>query len=316
MPAYPTMLDIAKKNGSDAVVGLIDETIRVHPELTLIAARSITGMFYKTRVRTALGRTTGSFRAANQGTAPIIHQYENRVVETYIMSPRFVVDQAIADKYEDGREAYIAEEGTGIMEGEMQGLSNQFYYGSGVGGNTAGFPGLLQQYDRTAHEVDAGGTSANTGSSIWLFRTGIQDVRWVFGQNGQMSLAPVRIQSIDDGSGTGNMFEAYITSFNAYPGLQVGSQRTVVRIKNVTADAGKTLTDALINKALGMFPAGMGPNVITMSQRSLIQLQGSRTATTPTGAQAVFPTTYKGLDGTDIPVKVTEAISTTEPLTL
>lgn len=315
-PSYPTMLDIAKKNGSDAIVGLIDETTRVIPELTLVAARTIPSTFYKTRVRTSLGRTTGSFRSANQGTANIIHQYSNRVVETYIMSPRIVVDQAVADRWDDGREAYIAEEGSGVVQGEMQGLANQFYYGNGVGGNAAGFPGLLQQYDRTVHEIDAGGTTAGTGSSVWLFRTGLQDVRWVFGAQGQMQLTPVRVQSMDDGTGSGNMFEAYVTSFNCYPGLQVGSQNVVVRIKNITNEAGHTLNDVLMNRALQLFKAGMGPNVITMTNRSLGQLQGSRTATNPTGAQAQFPTGYIGLDGTEIPIRITEALSIAEPLTL
>jgi len=309
MPAYPTTLDVAKKNGSDAIVGLIDETTRVHPEMTLIAARTITGTFYRTRVRTALGRTTGSFRNTNQGTANIVHQYENRVVQSYIMNPRFIADQAIADSYEDGREAYIAEEGTGVMEGEMQGVCNQFYYGTGAGGNVKGFPGLIQSYD-------AGGTTANTGTSVWLIRTGVQDVRWCWGNGGQMTLSPVRVQSIDDGTGTGNMFEAYITGFIAYPGLQIGSVNSAVRIKNVTEDNGHTLNDALITKALTKFRAGMGPNLILCTKRSLAQLQQSRTATTPTGAAALFPTSYIGLDGTEIPVKVTEAISDAEPLTL
>jgi len=34
---------IAKANGSDAVVGLIDETTKVHPELRIGAARTIRG---------------------------------------------------------------------------------------------------------------------------------------------------------------------------------------------------------------------------------------------------------------------------------
>ena len=41
--AQPTLLDIAKANGSDAVAGLIDEAAKAHPELTMGGARTIAG---------------------------------------------------------------------------------------------------------------------------------------------------------------------------------------------------------------------------------------------------------------------------------
>jgi hypothetical protein len=66
--ALPTLLDIAKANGSDAVVGLVDEAVSAHPELTRGFARTIQGIQYKTLVRTGVP-TGGSFRAANAGTS-------------------------------------------------------------------------------------------------------------------------------------------------------------------------------------------------------------------------------------------------------
>src|SRR5579875_1613034 len=101
----PTLLDIVKANGTDELVGLIDETVRVHPELAVINARTIKGIRYRTRVRVALGNTSGSFRSANTGTSAVSHQYENREVETFILNPRFEADKAVADRSEDGPEA-------------------------------------------------------------------------------------------------------------------------------------------------------------------------------------------------------------------
>lgn len=311
-----TLLDIAKMNKSDAIVGLIDETTKAHPELREINSRTIRGISYKTLVRVALGRTTGSFRDANQGTAPIKSTYENRLVETYILEARTRTDKAVADSHEDGAAAAIALEAEGVMEGEMQGLAAQFYYGTGAGGNSAGFPGLIQAYDATNMVVDAGGTTANTGSSVWLVREGPKDVTWAWGLNGQITASPLRIESVVDASDASKYYDAYVQTFYGRPGLQVGSTRSVCRIKKLTADSGKGLTDALINQALAKFPAGLGPNVIFMSRRSAQQLQGSRTATSPTGQPAPWVNFILGMDGRQIPIHVTEAISDTESLTL
>jgi hypothetical protein len=129
--AMPTLLDIAKANGSDGIVGLVDETTKTHPEIKLAASRTIRGIMYKTLVRVSLGRTTGSFRSANAGSTPVKNVYENRTVETFIIEPRIETDRAVADRSEDGPQAYIAMEAEGVLEGEMQGLASQFYYGSG-----------------------------------------------------------------------------------------------------------------------------------------------------------------------------------------
>lgn len=312
--AMPTLLDIVKANGADGVAGLIDETTKAHPEIRVVPARTIRGLNFKTLVRVALGSTTGSFRNANAGTAAIKNTYENRQVETYIMEPRIEVDRAVADKYEDGAAAYIALESEGVMEGEMQGLSSQFYYGTS--NNAAGFPGLIAAYDSTNMVVDAGGTTASTGSSVWFVRFGPKDVIWVWGNNGELKFSPVRIESIIDPNDSTKKFDGYVQTGIGYPGLQVGSTRAICRIKKLTADSGKGLTDALVNTALAKFPAGMGPNAVFMTQRSAAQLQSSRTATTPTGQPAPFPTTIKGIDGQDIPLHVTDAIVNTESLTL
>lgn len=308
----PTMLDIVKTNGSDAVTGLVDETIKSHPELTLGTARTIKGRMYKTLVRTALGNTSGSFRQANKGVAAVKHTYENRLVETFIMSPRFECDKAVADSSEDGPQVFIARENEGTMEGEMQALGKQFYYGAG--NNADGHPGLIQSYDATNMVVDAGGTTASTGSSVWLVKFGEKDVQWVWGQNGAFKMSPVREETLTDPDDATKKFPGYVSDMSAYPGLQVGSLFSCVRIKKITEDNGKGMTDALLNKALAKFPTSKQPDVILMSRRSLLQLQQSRaTATNP---NPPFPTEVMGVNGQMIPIRVTDSISDTESLTL
>lgn len=317
----PTLLDIAIANGSDAVVGLIDEVAKAHPEvsgMTFIgaqqvqipgvgAARTIKGISYKTLVRTGLPSV--GFRHANEGTAAQKSTHENRVVETFILNPRFEADKAVADRFEDGWQAYLAMEGSAVMEGAMQTLASQFYYGTGTGGNSKGFPGLIQAYDSTNMVVDAGGSTADTGSSVWAVKFGPKNVQWVYGNDGQLELSEVTTERILDGSS--NPYTAYVQELLAYPGLQVGSVRSIGRIKKLTADEGKGLTDDLIAALLSKFEVGVRPDAFFMNRRSLMQLQQSRTATNATGAPAPLPTESFG-----IPIAVTDAILSTEALTL
>jgi len=155
----PTLLDIAKANGSDPVVGLIEEVVPAVPELGLFEARTIKGLNYKTLVRTAL--PTVAFRNANEGTAATKSTYENRLVETFIMNPRWECDQAVADAHEDGAEAFVAMEGLGMTVAAGILVAKQIYYGIGTGGDAKGFPGMVATVD-SGMVVDATGTASYT----------------------------------------------------------------------------------------------------------------------------------------------------------
>jgi hypothetical protein len=302
-----TLLDIAKANGSDMVTGLIDETTKATPELTLVPARTIKGISYKTLVRTALPSV--AFRDANQGQAATKASHENRVVETYILNPRWQADKAVADRYEDGAAAYIALEAQAHVEASMQLLSKQFYYGRGTGGDGKGYPGLLQAYDATNMAVDATGTSAGTGSSVWAVALGPQKVTWVWGNNGLIE--PSEVDERDAVDANSLRYTAYHQELLAYPGLQVSTIRAIARIKKLTEENGKGLTDILLGRMLEKFETGIKPDVIFMNRRSLRQLRESRTTYSPTGMPAPTPTEYEG-----IPIAVTDGILNTEDLAL
>ena len=301
----PNLLDIARANGSDGVVGLVDETTRAHPELTLGAARTIKGLNYKTLVRVALPAV--SFRNVNEGTAATRGRVENRLVETFLMNPRWECDKAVADAYEDGAEAFIALDAGDMVEAAMQHLASQFYYG--VANDAKGFPGLIAAYDATNMVVDAAGTTDSVCSSVWAVKWGVKDAVWVWGLNGSLALSDVTEGRITDT--LGNPLTAYIQELVARPGLQVGSVFSLGRIKKLTTDSGKGLTDVLVAALLAKFPVGKEPDVLLMNRRSLEQLRASRTATNATGAPAPRPTEAFG-----IPIAVTDAIVSTETLTL
>lgn len=313
--ARATLLDIAKANASDSTVGLIEEAMQSHPELTLGAARTINGINYETLVRTALP-TGSSFRHVNQGVTPSKSIYENRVVSTYTLDRRWEADKAAADRYEDGAAAFIAMEAAGQVEKGMQDVSACFYYGNDPAtaylADAKGFPGLMNAYDADNMVLDAGGTTDDEATSVWLVKFGAQNVQWVWGREGQLEPDDVRIETVTDADG--GKFDAYVQTMLAYPGLQVASRYSVARIKKLTKDDGKGLTDDLLYDALGLFPAGVTPDVILMSRRSAGQLRKSRTATNATGVPAPMPQSVEGLNGESIPIRTTDAIRNDEKL--
>jgi hypothetical protein len=317
----PTLLDIVKRNGSDSIVGLIDETTRVVPELSGIHpdtgkalpgvadARTIKGINYKTLIRTAL--PVVGFRDVNQGIPRTQSTYENRLVETFLMNPRWGVDKALADMCEDGWQALMADEAFAHIEAANQQLGRQFYYGTNTAfsGALKGFAGLLNSYDATNMVVDAGGTTDSTASSVWAVRFGPQRVQWVWGGNGMLEPSEVSERNMRDADG--NEFTGLHQELLARPGLQVSSTRFVARIKKLTEDAGKGLTDALMNRLLEKFPVGVRPDVIFMSKRSRRQLRNSRTAVNVDGREAAQPMDFDG-----IPIVPTESLLDTETLAL
>lgn len=304
----PTLLDIATINGADSAVGLIEEAMQIHPEILGGFWRTIRGLNYQTKVRVEV--PTIGFRHANEGTAVVKSRYINRLVEAFIVNPYWECDKAVADASEEGAEAFIAMEAAGIMEGTMQRVSRCFYYGQHATlGDAKAFPGLLDSYDAAGMTVDAAGTTGDTGSSVWLLKWGLNGVTWVLGQGGEIAVSDVRTETIRDDNG--NPLTGYVQDLLARVGLAVHNHRKVVRIKKLTADANKGLTDDLIAEALSKFPAGVVPDVMLMSRRSREQLRKSRTATNATGAPAPIPDEAFG-----VPIQVSDAIVDTEPLTL
>ncbi len=114
---------------------------------------------------------------------------------------------------------------------------------------------------------------------------------------------------IQKAGATTGTYPALYTPITGWVGLQIGGAYSVGRICNLTAQAGKTLTDALIAQLIATFPAGKGPTHLAMNRRSLFQLQAARTATNATGAPAPIPT-----DSFGIPIIPTDAILSTETI--
>lgn len=314
-----TLLDIAKQNGNDKIIGLVEEVNQIVPEVRIFPARTIKGTSFKTLVRTAF--PTVGFRKANNGTDGVKSAYVNRLVECFLIDGRMEVDKAVADAAEDGAEVVKSREAVGYMGGAMKTMATQIWYGTG--NHADGFPGVKQL---VSSSMQVGNLSANltasTGSSVYAVRLDeLTGCSLVLGGSGQGIVGATmdwRVESITGANG--KSLTGYVTDLPAWIGLQSLSQYAVGRLDNLTADSGKGLTDSLLADLVNTFDEmsnGLRPTHLFCSYRSRTQLQKSRSVTlfgqgSGRPAQptlAPVPTDYDG-----IPLVATTAISNTEDI--
>lgn len=304
--SYLTSANVVTFNKVDMDLTLSD-VLDDAPLLRVLAARtcrSNTFVYTKKTANPAVG-----FRDINDGVENAKGTYSQVTNTLKFLDASFAVDEAAALVDERGVDHIMGIEAISHMAQAMAEIEEQIFYGTG--NQAAGFSGLANQTNldglSDAQVVNAGGTTASTGSSCWLIRTGEEDLQMLWGQQGVITISE-RMRVERAGSSAGR-FWALAHAIHGWAGLKIGTTYSAVRIANLTADSGKGLTDSLISQALEKFPANRGPNYIVMNRRSMGQLQRSRTATNPTGAPAPFPTEAFG-----VPVIVTDRILSTETL--
>lgn len=274
-------LDLAKANSNDAVGGIIEDLTNVSPELGVFPVEDLgPGQInYETLHR--VSRPTVSF--ANAGEGFDASKSELRLVphECFRFGGRIECAKHIADNWRRGGAAgYQAFESKGVMEEALKTIGKQIWYG--ISTDAKGFPGLKAFTPfGGAYTYNAAGTTATTASSVYFVKFGEEYIQLMAGRARNASniieLPDFIIESILDANS--KKMWGYTSELSSYLGLQTASPHSVVRICNLTADSGKTLTDAKMNAALRLFPANFRPDAIFMSRRSNQQLQDSRTVT-------------------------------------
>jgi hypothetical protein len=312
-----TLLDVAKNNGSDTIVGLVEESISATPEMAVFPVRPVEGTGFKTLVRTGLPAV--DFIAASQGIAAGKSTFENKHFDCGLLGGRIEVWKSVLDAPENGPASDIkATEAIGVMESALRKVGTQIFYGKTALGSEKRFVGLVSMVDGALIK-DATGTTANTGSSVYMVKFGPRDVSLVMGRNATMELSDFRVESLTDADG--NKGPGEVADLASWIGLQQASKHSVVRIKNITADSGKGLTDALLASAMNLFPSGVVPDAIFMSRRSREQLQAARSAVTALrsdgktgtlGGGAAYVPTPTDFEG--IPIIATDSIVNVEPI--
>jgi hypothetical protein len=249
------------------------------------------------------------FRAVNTGIANAAGQEELVTVTCKYLDGSFHRDVAIADGFRDGAQAYMSKETIKAMKSMMVGLEKQILQSTGADADGfTGFPSFVSVDALTdTMVVNAGGSG---GRSVWLVRSGEDDVSVVAGNDGNIAVsmdADLAPQKIITNVTTGAGYSAYVASMGGYYAVQVGSTYSLGRIVNLDSTTNHTLTDALIAEAISKFPASRKPTHLVMDRVLQEELRSSRTATNPTGSPAPFPDEAYG-----IPVVITDQGGTSE----
>ena len=313
MPSV-SLLDLMKlRNGSDGLLHLVEAIGKSAPEVLALPSDTIKGTSYDTTIVTELPSV--GFRKLNQGVSASSAKFETRKAECYILDTRIEVDKAAAASHDKGPDDLMARYSRLVGKSSILTLGKQTIYG--LSNDAVGFPGLQEMVASTM-VVDATGSTADTGSSAYFIFGGEFGVQYVYGMGTTFDLQP-----FVDGEGEdadGKKFQAWVSYLNARVGLANSSPFSVGRIKNLTADSGKGLTDSLLSQALEKFPTDSFPTHILMNRRSRGQLQRARTVTmmgngktgsvgSQSGIIAPLPTEFEG-----IPIICTDSILSTEAI--
>lgn len=258
-----------------------------------------------------LKQTTASvagFRAALDA-ATTSASADTLVTDTLtIIDGSFDTDVALADAYKGGRDAWLQLELARKMRNVMFKIEQQIIYG--VNNDAAGFIGILDgvctAIGSATMTVAAGtaGSTENAQTSIYLIRHGENDAAVVLGNDGKFVVEdePTIIAKAG-ASNTSYNYPALYVPVTGYVGFQAGSAYSIGRVCNIET----ALDDDDIAEGLSLFPAGAMPNAIVMNRKALKLLRKSRSAYSPTGAPAPYPTEAFG-----VPIIVTDTVLSTE----
>jgi len=246
------------------------------------------------------------FRDPNTGLLNTAGKRQLVSLDLKLMDAGFDRDRAIAMSFKDGSAAYMDKETIPSLKTAFSAAEKQMINGTSedASGN-AGFADALGTIGDKV--ISAGGVIADKQTSVYLIKSGDDDVSSVIGNEGNITMSDMFDNFLVTNQTTGAGYDTFRVAILGYMGVQMGSIQSAVRIANL--DTVAKLDDSLLSLAISKFPAGKKPTHIAMNSQSLLQLQDSRTATNPTGKEAPFPTEVHG-----IPIVDTDSIGITEAI--
>lgn len=254
-----TLLDIAKRTGNDAVVGLVDQTIQMNAMLNVLPFRPITGISYKFARRKSL--PTVGFRGYNQGITASKSIVDQVTIETKNIGGRSEVDKLLAEADPRGINAYRAEEDSGFAAAMGNVYNSKAYYGKSSTTKGLEFDGVSTLLNDLSMEtvIDGGGSTSGQMSSVYAVATvdavgtygRMRGVEGILGNGKNITAIDMDLQYVKDGDNKDYL--AYVTEFEFAPGLAIYDMRSIGRIANLGTS--NTVTIKMLNDLkLAMMP--------------------------------------------------------------
>lgn len=306
-----TLYSLIQRNGSDALVGLIEDVTTYSPEFSQIPVIIRAGTSYNTLTRTALPQA--QFRGANQAITASCSTYKQSIHEMFFIDAPVVVDEFIY-KGDDGSTGdLLYQEGQGVLQNTINLIGSQTWYGQANDGSQ-GFVGIRAQLLPTGSGITPVTASAVNNSTtcygLWL---NPQGVNYAVGKHGEIAFPPFIRQYVTPTPSSAGYF-AWVSNISSFIGLQVGSIDSVFGITGITQAA--PLTDKLGSQLVATVPMVRRAGFTWfMNRLSHSTLQQSRTAINfqPASAQNGSPAwSPRPTEMEGFPIIVTDSITNTE----
>lgn len=340
----PTALQIAQGRQVPLTQGLIMALVADAPLLAALDFRSATSTKFISLAVVALP-TAGAFVNYNEGFTNSDASLEVREFDCSLVGGQVKAERITANKWnaEHGNVGYGWFDLQFMLKMKSQGIEMEKQIIKGTAYDAKGFPGLKEltpyvsgnvvaatettaKYQHKRSVIDAGGSTANTSSSVYaIIEDPVDGVQGVIGNDGQANgelfvlsemlvsnEAPNANEATKKSLHDLQQFHGHIglslCGFNQSPNSVVPVQFGCRRICNLTAQTGKGLTDALMSKLERSFGNSKRPTKYIMATRSGEQLAAARQATainfnmgTGNAADATFntypppPDNFKGI---------------------
>lgn len=307
-----TLIDVAKRNGNDAAVPLIESMAQSNALLQQLPFKSITGNSYKVKKRTGL--PTAVTRMYNEGIAPTKSLIEDYIYTSYLYNDRSIVDVDLADNSPEGALALRQEEDLAHLVGISNLYSGHLFYGNNTTSQTQP-DGIATILSSTAFATVKSGTGAS-GSSTSIYFVSFRDavtqqglmkgVQGIVTAGKELSAEDMGKIYFADSGGT-NMLQYYTTEFKAQYGFAVYDVRSIGRYMGLTSAIAPTVAnmDAIIT---AMLPFQV--DAIFCNKTGLNQIKGLKSTITYLPAEREIKLSPASYDG--IPIFLDENITDTE----
>ena len=314
-----TLVEVAKRTGMDGNILVTANNLskinRMLQDAPWLPCNNLTTHIHNV----TLSEPSAEARAYNEGTASGAGTTKNIEEPTEMLEKYSVVDQALIDIYPEAMRAQMrSQEETIFMRGLAKSMATNVVYGNRAD-DLRNINGLTQRYNAlTLPNVQDGGDSGSTSTSVWLIQWGPDKVFFCYPSSSStlgISANDLGIDTVKDSGGT-KEFQAYRTHFKVHYGIVVRDDRAVQRIVSVDPVYGQTndLDPADIIAALNNLPEPDNFEGIAMYCNRQVKSSLDMMAYNKSNGFYMMPdifgkpvSTFQG-----IPIRLMEAILSTE----
>lgn len=331
------IIDLVTNAGQvDVTKGIVEEVIKVVPELEFFDAATIKGTTISTLARTSL--PTVAFRNIGDPVSSSRSAFEEREATCKMLSGRAEISDAEIKKNPlMTQDEQCVDEAVATLTAAGKTLAKQIWYGPDVA-DAKGFDGAVDLVDASMITKAGNGTD-NANTSVWFLCNGAKTAcGLLFSENskilgtedlefrhGDIEIKAKKKVLVADATAQSGYKEeeieyvvgvepGMIGDLTSYAAFHVANEKQLMRLCNVTTTTG--LTDDMLRDCIEAFAEvnnGKLPDAIFMSYKARKMLRKSRTLTLQikSGANAqVFAPTPVDCDG--IRIIATGAILDTE----